>query len=105
MVDQEGVNVMEEMEQNYANAGNASMGRRPVSQQGRSVVEDERMPDEWNRARNQDGEIVGFIGQRPIIRPAGQDDAEDDACKEDYGGSQGEVNSGVMAALARLRQQ
>ena len=93
MVDQEGAEVLEEME-TYANAGRTV--RAP-----RGPVDDERMPEEWNRAKNTEGEVVGFIGQRPIVR-AGM--AEGDEIREEEDATvPGE--EGVMAALARLRQQ
>lgn len=91
MVDQEGAEVLEEME-TYANAGRTV--RVP-----RGPVDDERMPEEWNRARNTEGEVVGFIGQRPIVR-AGI--AEGDEIRDD---TTVPGEEGVMAALARLRQQ
>jgi len=106
MVDQEGANVMEDMERNYANAGNASMGRTgPVAR--RKSSEDERMPDEWNRARNQEGEVVGYIGQRPIRRAVEQPDKDDQNGDSAENGVeiQGDPSAGVMAALARLRQE
>jgi hypothetical protein len=96
MVDQEGADVLEEVETTYRNTG----GARPL-QQGPS--EDERMPDEWNRVRNQQGEVVGFVGQRPIIRPRREEEAED--VVESGGSNNADTGSGVMAALARLRQQ
>ena len=96
MVDQEGADVLEEVETaTYRNAG-VPLSARPLQQ---GLAEDERMPNEWNRARNQQGEVVGFAGQRPIVRPA----------REGGVGSSGDADtesgSGVMAALARLRQQ
>src|SRR5208337_4654653 len=97
MVDQEGADVLEEVEATYRNAG----GPRPL-QQGPS--EDERMPDEWNRARNQQGEVVGFVGQRPIIR-SGREAEEAEDVLESGGSDNADAGSGVMAALARLRQQ
>lgn len=93
MVDQEGADVLEEVETTYRNAG----GARPL-QHGPS--EDERMPDEW---RNQKGDVVGFVGQRPIIRPGKEAEAED--VVESGGSDNADAGSGVMAALARLRQQ
>jgi hypothetical protein len=96
MVDQEGADVLEEVETTYRNTG----GARPL-QQGPS--EDERMPDEWNRVRNQQEEVVGFVGQRPIIRPRREEEAED--VVESGGSNNADTGSGVMAALARLRQQ
>jgi len=68
MVDQEGADVLAEME-TYANAGSAPMMGRPAQQQ--RPVDDERMPEEWNRARNKEGDVVGFMGQRPIVRSIG----------------------------------
>src|SRR5271154_2356535 len=60
-VDQAGEEALEQMEQYYANAGGSAPVPRPTQQR---PVEDERMPDEWNRTRNQEGEVVGFIGER-----------------------------------------
>jgi hypothetical protein len=98
MVDEAGAEALEE-EETYRNAGNPPTARtRPVQ---RGPVQDERMPDEWNRAQNQEGEVVGFIGQRPIIRPTKE--IESAGVVENEGGS--DSASGVMAALARLRQQ
>jgi hypothetical protein len=97
MVDQEGADVLEQME-TYANAGSVPTMGRPTQQQ--RPMDDERMPEEWNRARNKEGEVVGFIGQRPIIR---EKESEDVPAEENEGTS--EAGSGVMAALARLRQQ
>ena len=58
------------------------------------------MPEDWNRARNQQGEVVGFVGQRPIVRPVRDEEMEGVV------GSSGDSDTpGVMAALARLRQQ
>jgi len=94
MVDQEGADILEE-EERYRNAGTAP-SLRPVQ---RGPVDDERMPDEWNRVRNQEGEVVGFIGQRPIRRPAPEEETEQEKQVEEG------ASSGVMAALARLRQQ
>jgi hypothetical protein len=94
MVDEDGVEALEELE-TYGNAGNVPV-HKPIRQ---GPVEDERMPDEWNRTRNQEGEVVGFIGQRPIIRPTIENQVE----KEVEDG--GTANEGVMAALSRLRQQ
>jgi len=102
MVDQEGANVVDEMERTYANAGNASMGRVPVTRQ--RPAEDERMPEEWNRAMNQEGNVVGYIGQRPIRRPAEQDTELDNQLESGWD-TQTEATAGVMAALARLRQE
>jgi hypothetical protein len=96
MVDEAGAEALEEAE-TYRNAGNAP-GARPIQ---RGPVQDERMPDEWNRAQNQEGEVVGFIGQKPIVRPTKGN--EPDTVVENEGGSESE--QGVMAALARLRQQ
>jgi len=99
MIDQDGADVLEEMETTaYRNAGNVS-GTRPLQQ---GPLEDGRMPDEWNRARNQEGDVIGFVGQRPIIRPTREEESTDvveSAAGEDTGSG-----SGVMAALARLRQ-
>ena len=97
MVDQEGADVLEQME-TYANAGSVPTMGRPTQKQ--RPMDDERMPEEWNRARNKEGEVVGFIGQRPIIR---EKESEDVPPEENEGTS--EAGSGVMAALARLRQQ
>jgi hypothetical protein len=97
MVDQEGAEVLEE-EETYRNAGTAPVVR-PAQ---RIPVVDERMPDEWNRKRNQGSEVVGFIGQNPIVRPA---EAVEGAVDGSEQGSVSGTNSGVMAALARLRQQ
>ena len=96
MVDEAGAEALEE-EETYRNAGNPSTPR-PVQ---RGPVHDERMPDEWIRAQNQEGEVVGFIGQRPIIRPTKEIESEAVVANE-VGSDSG---SGVMAALARLRQQ
>ena len=95
MVDQEGAHVLDQME-TYANAGNPLLLGQSSQQR---PMDDERMPDEWNRARNKEGDVVGFIGQRPIIRPK-----ETESAAEESGGAP-EASSGVMAALARLRQQ
>src|SRR5271169_3380615 len=63
MVDEDGAQVLEEME-TYGNAG-----RTVPAAAMRGPTEDERMPEEWNRARNMEGgEVVGFIGQRAIFR-------------------------------------
>jgi hypothetical protein len=97
MVDQEGADVLAEME-TYANAGSAPMMGRPAQQQ--RPVDDERMPEEWNRARNKEGDVVGFMGQRPIVRSK---ESENVPAEQSSGAS--ESSSGVMAALARLRQQ
>jgi len=103
MVDQEGADVLEEVETTYANAGRTGVR---VSQ---GPVDDERMPEEWNRARNTEGgEVVGFIGQRAIVRAGGGEGDEireesERGGEEDARGGAGE--DGVMAALARLRQQ
>ena len=100
MVDQEGVDALEEMESTtYRNAAMPS-GTRPLEQ---GPVEDERMPEEWNRARNHQGEVIGFVGQRPIVRPVTQEEME--GVVGARGDSDTESGSGVMAALARLRQQ
>jgi len=98
MVDQEGADILDEMDNatTYRNAGHRSVDQRPVRE---GPVEDERMPDEWNRARNQQGEVVGFIGQRPIVRPAEESDGNVSGISEEDPGS------GVMAALARLRER
>ena len=95
MVDQEGADALDQME-TYANAGNPPLLGQP-SQQG--PMDDERMADEWNRAKNKEGDVVGFIGQRPIIRPKETESAAEES------GETPEAGSGVMAALARLRQQ
>lgn len=101
MVDQEGADVLEQMETtNYANAGNEPVMGRPIQQQNRPV-DDERMPEEWNRARNKEGEVVGFIGHRPIIRSKENEEVP----MEGSEATSLETSSGVMAALARLRQQ
>jgi hypothetical protein len=95
MVDQEGVDALEEVEETtYRNAGIAPNAKSLRQELG----EDGRMPDEWNRTRNSQGELVGFVGPRPIIRPPRDEDV--------VGTSGGEkaTDSGVMAALARLRQ-
>jgi hypothetical protein len=97
MVDQEGAEVLEE-EETYRNAATAPV----VGRVQRGPVDDERMPDEWNRKKNQDGEVVGFLGQNPIVRPV---EAVEGAAGESTQGSLSGTNSGVMAALARLRQQ
>ena len=104
-VDQAGEEALEHIEQYYANAGEAAPVSRPIQQR---PVPDERMPDEWNRTRNQEGEVVGFIGQRPIVRPEKEaEDSEPKNGSENGGPSsdKAKVSSGVMAALARLRQQ
>ena len=99
MVDQEGADALEKVESTtYRNAG-MPRGGGPLQQ---GPVEDERMPDQWNRARNQQGEVVGFVGQRPIVRPVGE---EKEGVVGSGGDSDTESGSGVMAALARLRQQ
>jgi hypothetical protein len=103
MVDEEGVNVIQEMERNYANAGNASIGKVVPPVTRARTTEDERMPDEWNRTRNQEGEVVGYIGQRAIRRTIEQDEQEENRENEedDLVGA----NAGVMAALAQLRKE
>ena len=103
MVDEQGAEVLEEMEM-YGNAGRTLR----VSQ---GVTEDERMPEKWDHARNTEGEIVGFIGQKAILRAGeetrvGKADAirkESEERGSDGAAAAGE--DGVMAALARLRQQ
>jgi hypothetical protein len=97
MVDQEGAEVLEE-EETYRNAATAPV----VGRVQRGPVDDERMPDEWNQKKNQDGEVVGFLGQNQIVRPV---EAVEGAVGESAQGSLSSTNSGVMAALARLRQQ
>lgn len=100
MVDQEGADILEEAELiTYQKAG-MPPAATPLQQ---GPLEDERVPEEWNRARIQQGDVVGFLGQRPIVRPVREEEMADVV------GSRGdpdtECGSGVMAALARLRQQ
>jgi len=110
-VDEDGAQVLEEME-TYGNAG-----RTVPAAATRGPTEDERMPEEWNRARNMEGgEVVGFIGQRAIVR-AGMGGEGGEIREEsermmgvvEEGGGEEDVSTagetGVMAALARLRQQ
>jgi hypothetical protein len=96
MVDQEGADVLNQME-TYGNAGNTPLPGQPAQQR---PMDDERMPEEWNRARNMEGDVVGFMGQRPIIRPK-----ENEMVTLEESGGTSDAGSGVMAALARLRQQ
>lgn len=96
MVDQEGADALDQVE-TYANAGNPPL---PGQSSQQRPMDDERMPDEWNRDRNKEGDGVGFIGQRPIIRPK-----ETESVTAEESGGTPEAGSGVMAALARLRQQ
>lgn len=98
MVDQEGVDILDETETTYANAG-APRSARPLPLRS---TEDERISDEWNRTRSQQGEVVGFMGQKPIIRSGIDRDNEDRA--ESGALSDANTQSEVMAALARLRQ-
>ena len=101
-VDQDGVDALAEQD-TYRNAGTAAVARAVP----REPVDDERMSEEWNRARNQEGEVVGFIGQKPIVRPVREtvDKPVDKPIDKDSRDEGSESNSGIMAALARLRQQ
>ena len=100
MIDQEGADVLEEVESTtYRNAGIQPV-ERPSQQE---PMGDERMPEAWNRARNQQGEVMGFVGQRSIVRPVGEEEMEGVAGTSRD--SDTESGSAVMAALARLRQQ
>jgi hypothetical protein len=96
MVDQEGADVLNQME-TYGNAGNTPLPEQSAQQR---PMDDERMPEEWNRARNMEGDVVGFMGQRPIVRPK-----ENEMVTMEESGGTSDAGSGVMAALARLRQQ
>lgn len=100
MVDQEGADVLREVETTYRNAG-ITPGARSKPQ---SPVEDERMPDEWNRVRNQQGEVIGLVGQRPVVRPMRVEEAVDVDGVGSVGDEDPNSESRVMAALARLRQ-
>jgi len=111
MVDEDGAQVLEEME-TYGNAGRTVL---PAATRG--PTDDERMPEEWNRARNMEGgEVVGFVGQRAIVRAGmggegGEIREESERMMGVVGEEGGEEDvstageTGVMAALARLRQQ
>jgi len=101
MIDQEGADVLDEMERGYGNAGTGPTALPPQQ----VPVDDERMPDEWNRARNQQGELVGFFGQRPIIRPSTEKEEADMLGDEKAGSEMDQASAGVMAALAQLRRQ
>ena len=100
MVDQDGSDALEEIETTYRNAA-IPWGTRPLQQE---PVEDERMSDEWKRTRDQQGEVVGIIGQRPVVRPFREEEMPD-VVVASGGGLDAHSGSGVMVALARLRQQ
>jgi len=96
----------------YGNAGKTVRGAA-----ARGPTDDERMPEEWNRAMNMDGgEVVGFIGQRAIVRERMGEEGdeireESERMTDVVGEGRGEEDAtttgeeGVMAALARLRRQ
>ena len=100
MIDQDGADTLEEMER-YASAGTAPIPRRLQH----TAMDDERMSEEWNRARNQQGEVVGFLGQRPIIRSSTDTEEADKGGEKKGSSDTDESSAGVMAALARLRRQ
>jgi hypothetical protein len=97
-IDQDGIDGAQV--EGYGNAGHAP-SNRSVQEKPK---DDERMPDEWNRANNKEGYVAGFIGHRPIIRGATDKQVVPEIA-EHGGDSENTTESGVMAALARLRQE